>query len=75
MSSVPMATPVTSPPAETVAIAGVALLHTPLAVTSDSGEVCPTQIVVLPVMAATAVAAFTVISNVALTLPQIFDSV
>lgn len=47
---VPAATPVTTPVEETVAMAGLALLHIPPGVAQLSAEVPPTMVVVVPVM-------------------------
>ena len=71
----PIAIPVTRPPAETEAIPGAPELHTPPGVASESDDVCPTQMVVLPLIAAITVAAFTVITTVAETGPQLLVTV
>ena len=65
ITEVPAVTPVTKPPALIVATAGVALDHTPLAVTSANCVVNPIHAVDVPVIAATVGSAFTVTVRVA----------
>ena len=71
IDTVPPATPVTTPPAETVAIVGSALPHAPPGVASVSVVVAPEHIGVVPPPIAAGVV-FTVSVAVAAEEPQPF---
>ncbi len=67
--AVPVATPVTTPEADTVAIAGTVLLHMPPGVALDNVSEPPTQTLPLPVMGDGP--AFTVTTMVAVQPPAV----
>ena len=75
MVEVPALTPVTAPPDDTVATAGVLLVHTPPAVASASVATAPGQTVAVPVMALTTGAGLTVTLYVESDAPHELDMI